>query len=437
MGLSGCAALIYEIVWLQLLQLVIGSSAVSLGLLLAAYMGGLCAGSVLLARLVSPARHPLRVYAALEAGIGVFGLLALLGIPLVSRIYLAGSTGLAARALVAAVCLLPPTILMGGSLPAIARWVGTSPSGISRMGFLYSANIAGGVAGSLIAGFYLLRVYDMAVATYAAVAINAVVSVCALLLAMVATAPSRARLVTGVSELHALSGGSGGMLVYLAIALSGLTALGAEVVWTRLLSLLLGPTVYTFSIILAVFLIGLWAGSSAGSSLARRLKRPRLAMAACQILLALALGWTAYTMAHSLPYWPVDPWLSLDPWFNFELDLARTVWAILPATLLWGASFPLALASVIAPGDDPARAAGRVYAINTAGSIVGSLAFSLWFIPTVGSRVSQQILIAIGVLAAIVGAASVAEYAIRKVRFAALTAAAVLLGWGLAATVQD
>ena len=437
MGLSGCAALIYEIVWLQLLQLVIGSSAVSLGLLLAAYMGGLCAGSVLLARFVSPARHPLRVYAALEAGIGLFGLLALLGIPLVSRIYLAGSTGLAARGLVAAVCLLPPTILMGGSLPAIARWVGTSSSGISRMGFLYSANIAGGVAGSLIAGFYLLRVYDMAVATYAAVAINAVVSVCALLLAMAATAPSRSWLGTAVSELRAQSGGSESMLVYLAIALSGLTALGAEVVWTRLLSLLLGPTVYTFSIILAVFLLGLWAGSSAGSSLARRLERPRLALAACQILLATALAWTGYTMAHSLPYWPVDPWLSLDPWFNFELDLVRTVWAILPATLLWGASFPLALAGVTAPGDDPARVAGRVYAANTTGSIAGALGFSLWLIPAVGSRQAQHILIGVAVLAAIVAAASGLEYAKRKMLFAAAAAGAVVLGWGLAALVDD
>src|ERR1051325_1338535 len=91
---SGCAALIYEIIWLQLLQLVIGSSAVSLGLLLAAYMGGLCAGSALLARFVSPNRHPLRVYAALEAGIGVLGLVVLFGIPLVGRLYVAGPTGL-------------------------------------------------------------------------------------------------------------------------------------------------------------------------------------------------------------------------------------------------------------------------------------------------------------------------------------------------------
>ena len=108
MAASGCAALIYEIVWLQLLQLVIGSSAVSLGLLLAAYMGGLCAGSVLLARLVPPDRHPLRVYAALEAGIGILGLLVLFGIPLVGRIYLAGPSGLVARGLVAGVLLPLP-----------------------------------------------------------------------------------------------------------------------------------------------------------------------------------------------------------------------------------------------------------------------------------------------------------------------------------------
>ena len=117
----------------------------------------------------------------LEAGIGMLGLLVLFGIPLVGRIYLAGPSGLVARGLVAAVCLIPPTLLMGASLPAVARWAGTSPSGVSRMGFLYSANIAGAVIGCLIAGFYLLRVFDMAVATYAAVAINAAVALCAVL----------------------------------------------------------------------------------------------------------------------------------------------------------------------------------------------------------------------------------------------------------------
>ncbi len=88
---SGCAALIYEIVWFQLLQLVIGSSAVSLGLLLAAYMGGLCLGSAALRRLVSTRHHPMRVYAFLELGIAAFGIIALFGVPLVGRIYVAGA----------------------------------------------------------------------------------------------------------------------------------------------------------------------------------------------------------------------------------------------------------------------------------------------------------------------------------------------------------
>src|ERR1051325_12113146 len=85
LGGSGCAALIYEIIWFQLLQLVIGSSGVSLGLLLAAYMGGLCAGSILLPRFVPRHIHPLKVYAALEAGIAVLGLAALFVVSVVAR----------------------------------------------------------------------------------------------------------------------------------------------------------------------------------------------------------------------------------------------------------------------------------------------------------------------------------------------------------------
>ena len=173
---SGCAALIYEIVWFQLLQLVIGSSAVSLGVLLGTYMGGMCLGSLLLPRFVSSRQHPLRVYAKLELGIGIFAILVLFGMPQLDRLYAAiaahGMQGIFLRAVVAAICLLPPTILMGASLPAMARWVETTPEGVSWLGFLYGGNIAGAVFGCLLAGFYLLRVYDMPTATYVAAAIN-------------------------------------------------------------------------------------------------------------------------------------------------------------------------------------------------------------------------------------------------------------------------
>src|SRR3954454_20066028 len=173
---SGCAALIYEIVWFQLIQLVIGSSAVSLGVLLGTFMGGMCVGSLLLPRFVSPERHPLRVYAVLEAGIGVLGLLVLVAVPLVGGAYTAtsahGMAGILLRGLVCAICLLPPTLLMGATLPAIARWVETTPTGVSWLGFFYGSNIAGAVFGCLFAGFYLLRVHDMATTTIVAVAVN-------------------------------------------------------------------------------------------------------------------------------------------------------------------------------------------------------------------------------------------------------------------------
>ena len=139
---SGCAALIYEIVWFQLLQLVIGSSAVSLGVLLGTFMGGMCLGSFVLPRYIDARQHPLRVYAALEFGIGLCGLVLLFGMPLVNGIYQAiGGGHITVRAIVAALCLLPPTLLMGATLPAIARWVETTPNGVSWLGFFYGGNI--------------------------------------------------------------------------------------------------------------------------------------------------------------------------------------------------------------------------------------------------------------------------------------------------------
>src|SRR4028118_2094142 len=193
---SGCAALIYEIVWFQLLQLVIGSSAVSLGVLLGTFMGGMCLGSLLLPRYVSSRHHPLRVYAWLEIGIGIIGIAVLLGMPLVSGIYTAwagsGIAGILLRGVAAGFCLLPPTMLMGATLPAVARWVKTTPDGVSWLGFFYGGNTAGAGLRSLLAGFYLLRVHDTAFATFVAVGLNLLVAGIALA-AAAATAPAEAR----------------------------------------------------------------------------------------------------------------------------------------------------------------------------------------------------------------------------------------------------
>src|SRR6266852_5185926 len=184
---SGFAALIYEVVWLQQLQLVIGSSAVSLGLLLATYMGGLFLGSIAVPRLISARRDPFRLYGAIELGIGTLGLVILFGLPLVGSIYVSsasqGFLNVLFRGVLCAVCLLPPTTLMGTTFPILARSIAPTKVGTSWMGFIYAANIAGAVMGCLCAGFYLLRVHDLAVATFTAVAINVCIALASFLLA--------------------------------------------------------------------------------------------------------------------------------------------------------------------------------------------------------------------------------------------------------------
>jgi spermidine synthase len=389
---SGCAALIYEVVWYQLLPLAIGSTSVSLGILLAAFMGGLCIGSLWLPRVLPPG-HPLQMYAALELGIAVCAILVRFGLPFLNRIYITGAEhglpGMLLRASLAGICLLPPTILMGASFPVIIRWVERSHAHVNWWGFLYGANTAGAVMGSLLAGFYLLRIYDMATATYVAAAINLVVGAASLALA--ANTPDHAPIRPRMENTSAIAFGSK-WPIYLTIALSGACALAAEVVWTRLLSMLLLGTVYVFSIILAVFLTGLAIGSAAGSSLLKRIDS-RATLGWCQILLTVTIAWAAYSIVHVLPAWKDNVLVTTDAWRMYGLDLKRCLLALLPATLFWGASFPLACAAAAQLGGEPGIVAGEVYAANTVGGIAGALLMSLVLIPGIGSQQSQRLLV--------------------------------------------
>jgi spermidine synthase len=390
---SGCAALIYEIVWFQMLQLVIGSSAVSLAVLLGTFMGGMCAGSLLLAKFVSPLRHPLDVVARLEGLIGVCGAALVFLMPLVSH----------ASAIVCVLLLLPPTILMGATLPAMSRYVKATPSGVSWLGFFYGGNIVGAVMGCVTAGFYLLPGFDLSTAAFVAVSINFIVAALGLALSRRAPYAAPGPEVARSPLMHWSPRG-----VYVAIGLSGLTALGAEVVWTRLLSLMFGATTYAFSIILGVFLAGLGIGSVAGSWLARDAKQPRAMLGWVQFFLAFTTAWGAFMIARELPWWPLDERLAAGPWFVFQVDLARTLFAVLPGAVLWGASFPLALAAASEGGNadsipDAGRTVGRVYAANTLGAIVGSTITGLVLIPWIGTKGAQQVFIVVsaasGVLA--------------------------------------
>jgi spermidine synthase len=306
-----------------------------------------------------------------------------------------GVAAIVLRAVFAALLLLPPTLCMGATLPVIARWVGRSRRGMARLGLFYGGNIAGAALGAVLAGFYLLRVHDAHMATAVAVTINLAVGGLALLIARavpgfadeaasMAPSPAKARFPAALGGVVLISGG---------------TALACQVIWTRQLSLFVGATVYGFALILAVFLVGLGIGTTVGSALGRRLDQPALALAACQALLGLAIAWAAFAVTQQLPYWPINEELRL------PADVVRAAWALLPATLLWGASFPLALA--VLPGRMDAgvrssgRTVGRLYALNTLGAIGGALGATLLGVPLLGSDATQQLLVAAAGLSAL------------------------------------
>jgi spermidine synthase len=396
---SGCAALIYEIVWFQLLELVIGSTAVSIGVLLATFMGGMCAGSLAFPRMISARWNALRVYGLLEGGIGMLGIAVQMGMPYLNDVYVAhaagGSAGIFLRGILAGACLLPPTFLMGAALPVISRQLGTSRRDAAWLGFLYGCNTVGGVMGAALAGFYLLRAHDMTTAAFCAVGIN-------FLVALIASGISGlARSEEIQSERKLMAGQKASSKAFWVIGLSGVSALGAEVVWTRLLSLALGPSVYTFSVILVVLLAGLGIGSAAASAVVRRVGKPLSWLGVCQWLLAAAIAWAAILITQWVPMWRIDP--SMSAWQRiWEVDLLRCAIAIGPATLLWGASFPLALAAAMEGGGDAARVTGSLYAANTLGAIVGATGFSLLLVPAIGTRQSQAVMVAVCVIAAAV-----------------------------------
>jgi spermidine synthase len=390
--------------------------------------------------------HPLRVYAYLELGIGVLGLIILVAVPLVGTLYTAwagsGMASMLLRGILAGICLLPPTFLMGATLPAISRWVETSPEGVSWLGFFYGGNIAGAVAGSLLAGFYLLRVYDVVIATFVAVGINVLVALIGLVVAK--------------ATPYSVSGGDGSpgsssvseseeaetWPVYVTIALSGFAALSSEVIWTRLLSLLFGATVYTFSLVLAAFLFGLGIGSSAGAAIARNTRRPRIALGWCQMMLCGAIAWAAYQTMESMPWWPIDVTITGYGFLEkFQMDMVRCLWALLPASILWGASFPLALASVASRGKDAGRIVGSVYAANTVGAIFGALLASLAFVGWFGMQHTQQALIGVsaisGLMMLALAPARAAESGKANLNFAVTVLLAMVISGLLVVTVPE
>ncbi len=408
--LSGAAALVDEIAWFQLLSLHAGGTSRSMAIVLATFMAGLGLGAIVVPRRLAARLHPLRACAALEVGIGLSALVLPVLFPLASRL------PVPLDSVAFALLLLVPTLAMGATLPLAARALGNGRRAARQVSWLYAANTLGGVIGCLAAGFWLLRVHDTGVAVRVAAGLNALAAAWALLLAAGSGVRNdeRARSPVRHPPLD--------QSPLVVACLSGVTALAAEVVWTRLLGLLLGGTTYTFSLILACFLVGI----AIGAALAGALSPPRPWLAWCQAALVPAIAFGAWAAGVGLPAWPVNPRLAATPWIQLQIDFVRCLVVVLPAAILWGASLPLTVAAVARGGADASRAAGAVLAANTFGAVVGSLLGALVLLPGAGSRGTQQWLVATAALSAILATPPRDSRTPAPLRFAAPAMALVM-----------
>jgi spermidine synthase len=390
---SGTAALVYEVVWFQLLVLEVGGTSRALAVILATFMAGLGAGALVIPRLIPASTAPLRACAMLEVFTGLCGL------ALPGAIAATGALSGASQWLAVSLLLLMPTLAMGGTLPLATRALGQGRRATRQVAWLYAANTIGGVAGCLLAGFHLLRLHDTFTATLVAVGLNLAAAGWAALLAGRSARSSR------VGAASEPSAGASSIVprpldqsVLVVACLSGAMALAAEVVWTRLLTLLLGGTTYTFSLVLAGFLTGI----AIGAAVAGTLRPPRPWLVWCQVALVPAIAWGAWALGVGLPAWPVNPRLASSPWVQFEIDFVRCLVAVLPAAILFGMSLPLAIAAAPRDGRDATRATSAVLAANTFGAVLGSLAAALWLLPGAGSRAAQVWLVVTAAVAAVV-----------------------------------
>jgi spermidine synthase len=272
--LSGATGLVYEVVWARMLTHVFGTTATAVGTVIAAFMSGLAAGSWLLGKAADRSRNPLRLYAYLEIGVGLAALCAHLILDRLTPVYLAvyemsGRSDLAlgaSRFILAFFVIMVPTMLMGGTLPVLARFVVTRLCAVSTgLSTLYAVNTIGAVAGTLMAGFYLIGAYGIHVAVYCAVLLNIGIGVLASIAsARVAPAPALPVRQAGDEPPTTIVGETPGPKTYklllAGLAISGFTSFAYEIYWTRSLVFMMGNSTYALTTMLAAFLTGIALG---------------------------------------------------------------------------------------------------------------------------------------------------------------------------------
>jgi spermidine synthase len=379
---SGFAALVYEICWIRRASLVFGSTTYSISTVLAVFFLGLAIGSYVFGRIAPRLERPLQWFAFLELGVGLLALVSPFTFLMADALFgvayraadQAGALLVVARIGLVAAVLLPSTVLMGGTLPLFCQQYVVRESRIgASVALLYGINTLGGAAGCLAAGLWLIPSLGLRGAIGAGVALSFAVALAVGALGL--RAPRRE-----APEAPPVAGGSrvAGVTVAIIVCLSGFTALGNEVLWTRHLAMLARNTVYTYTLTLGVVLVGIVLGSAAVSLWVDRGRGRAFGLG----LLQVVSGLTVLTLMLLPP----------SVWYAFETRRLLIYAALLlPAAVLSGASFPLAVRLLATDPNLASTRVGGLAAINTLGGIAGSLFMGFVALPALGIQASLYI----------------------------------------------
>lgn len=406
--LSGMAALIYQVTWVRQATLVFGVSVYAVSMVLAAFMGGAALGSFGLRRLADRTLTPLRLYSLLQLGIALFGLLTPWLLVALMPLYGRAAQSLPAgsgfltllRLLFSLLVLAPPTFLMGATLPVMARaYAGRAGRVGGDVGRLYAVETFGAALGCGLAGLVLLRTLGTRETVGLAVALNLVAAGGAWWVARgigsrewgVEDGGVEQRIRKRVdARMTASSAPHSQFTIPLAYAISGFVALGYEVVWARILTVFTLHAVFSFSIMLTTFLLGLTAGSWVGVRWVRRGRLTLVDFGNLQLALALMGVLTLYV------FWLLPERVTLEGIFGaysvgnlvlFEFLLGFLTF-FAPATLL-GILFPVMVSLYTEERtDEIGRRVGLLNALNTAGAVLGSLVTGFLLIPWLGLQYS-------------------------------------------------
>lgn len=408
---SGACALIYQVLWLRMLGWVFGVTAYAASTVWAMFMTGLAVGGVLAGRIGDRVRKPFAWFGAAELLIGVTAFATPLALSTLERVYIsvlphvpASSAALVgARVVIAFLVLIVPTTLMGATLPLVLKTSAFRESSLgTQVGILYGSNALGAIAGTLTAGLYLIPAHGIHRTFVIAATLNVLVGLSAMALSWLPdTIPAEAGSRIAADDTAATAAPSRFAatpvqlrMLLVVFTLSGTIGLALEVVWFRVLSLFLRPTVYGFAVMLATVLGGIAIGSYAVAPLLRRI-RSVLPVA----LLEMCVGVAVVLSFAPLRYLPLfterlTPLLSgwMPPYLVYPI--AASVLVIFPSALLAGLAFPIGLHlwTAGATTGHTAERVGRFYSLNVCGAIAGSLLGGFVLLPALGSRTSVIVL---------------------------------------------